>query len=173
MVAQSPWCVCVCVCVCVCIYIYIYVGCHHVCSHKHTILYISFLYTTNEVYVCSLYTSLHIYRLGTVCCTVNSLVYLQNLWKLLFVKIMWCAAWAALLLFLQLLFEWIWEHCSYSFFFSNLLCPCRWLHLTGSVLPQNVRREVVLQQVTADLPQLLLVGLIPVTSRNKTRKYVS
>ena len=58
-----------------------------------------------------------------------------------------------------------------SFFLYSLFCLCRWLHLTGPVLPPNVWREVVLEQVTADLPQLLLVGLISVTSRDEVRKY--
>ena len=72
---------------------------------------------------------------------------------------------------LQLLLLRMWEHCKCSFFFYSLLCLCRWLHLTGSILPPNVWREVVLEQVTADLPQLLLVGLIPVTCRDEMRKY--
>ena len=44
------------------------------------------------------------------------------------------------------------------------------LLVTGSVLSPNFWREVVLEQVTADLPQLLLVGLIPVTSRDEDER---
>ena len=39
----------------------------------------------------------------------------------------------------------------------------------GPILPPNVSREVVLEHVTADLPQLFLVGLVPVTGRGYDR----
>ena len=47
--------------------------------------------------------------------------------------------------------------------FSSLLINATWWPscFTGSILPPDVRRKVILEQVTANLPQLLLVGLIP------------